>query len=81
MSPQVTDCTLETGLQAPLILQQDPCSVGSMERWQNSPTRLEAQTGGGGRVAQAFCSTLLRGGGGIIWRMREQEAVLRGPPG
>ncbi|KAI4571420.1 hypothetical protein MJG53_013526 [Ovis ammon polii x Ovis aries] len=26
--------TLETGLQAPLVLQQDPCSVGSMERLQ-----------------------------------------------
>lgn len=34
MSPQVTDCTLETGLQAPLVFQQDPCSVGSMGRWQ-----------------------------------------------
>ena len=81
MSPQGTDCTLETGLQAPLVLQQDPCSVGSMERWQNSPTRLEAHTGGAGRVAQAFCSVLPRGVGGITWRMREQEAVLRGPPG
>ena len=81
MSPQGTDCTLETGLQAPLVLQQDPCSVGSMERWQNSPTRLEAHTGGAGRVAQAFCSVLPRGVGGITWRMREQEAVLGGPPG
>ena len=26
--------TLETGLQAPLVLQQDPCSVGNMERLQ-----------------------------------------------
>ena len=72
------NCTLETGLQAPLALQQDPCSVGSMERWQKLSHRLEAQTGGAGRVGQVFCSALLPGGGGIIWRMREQEAVLRG---
>ena len=48
---------------------------------KSSHTRLEAQTGGAGRVGQAFCSALLPGGGGIIWRMREQEVVLRGPPG
>ena len=53
------NCTLETGLQAPLALQQDPCSVGSMERWQKLSHRLEAQTGGAGRVGQVFCSALL----------------------
>ena len=31
---QVMASTLETGLQAPLVLQQDLCSAGSMERWQ-----------------------------------------------
>ena len=31
---QVMASTLETGLQVPLVLQQDLCSAGSMERWQ-----------------------------------------------
>lgn len=31
---QVMASTLETGLQVPLVLQQDRCSAGSMERWQ-----------------------------------------------
>ena len=59
-------------------------TLALLEAWRdckNSHTRLEAQTGGAGRVAQAFCSVLPRGVGGITWRMREQEAVLRGPPG
>ena len=75
------ECTLETGLQAPLVFSR---TLALLEAWRDgksSHTRLEAQTGGAGRVAQAFCSALLHGGGGIIWRMREQEAVLRGPPG
>ena len=81
MSPQVTDCTLETGLQAPLVFSR---TLALLEAWRDgksSNTRLEAQTGGAGWVAQAFCSALLCGGGGIILRMREEEAVLKGPSG